>query len=232
LRNLLLHITKIQIATAIAILFHFFGVIGILFWDKNFFIGNTPLNLLLMLGLLWWTQENRNFSFILFAAIAMFTGYVVEVIGVNTGMLFGNYYYGNVMGLKWKNVPLLIGANWWITIYCCGIFVHTLLDKIVHRLHHEKGALVPKLKALSVIVDGATLAVAFDWLMEPVAVKLGFWFWKGDGNIPLYNYVCWFIISAILLSFFHFSAFPKRNKFAIHLLLIQAMFFLLLRSFL
>ena len=78
----------------------------------------------------------------------------------------------------------------------------------------------------------AALAVLFDWLIEPVAVKLGYWQWKGDGSIPMYNYICWAVISALLLAVFHFCAFNKQNKFAIHLLLIQALFFLLLRTFL
>ena len=85
---------------------------------------------------------------------------------------------------------------------------------------------------MSVIVDGATLAVVFDWLMEPVAVKLGFWTWGGDGSIPLYNYICWLVISMLLLTIFHFCKFNKENKFAVNLLLIQALFFLILRTFL
>jgi putative membrane protein len=83
-----------------------------------------------------------------------------------------------------------------------------------------------------VIVDGACLAVFFDWLMEPVAVKLGFWIWKGDGAIPFYNYICWLMISLLLLSIFNFAGFRKENKFAVNLLLIQALFFLILRTFL
>jgi bisanhydrobacterioruberin hydratase len=67
--------------------------------------------------------------------------------------------------------------------------------------------------------------------MEPVAVKLGYWQWKTE-VIPFYNYLCWFVISMGLLTVFHFCNFSKQNKFAIHLLLIQAMFFLLLRTFL
>ena len=86
------------------------------------------------------------------------------------------------------------------------------------------------LKSLSVIIDGATLAVFFDWLMEPVAVKLGYWQWI-NGEIPFFNYVSWFIISIILLSVFQHSKFSKHNKFAVNLLLIQLMFFLLLRTF-
>ena len=69
----------------------------------------------------------------------------------------------------------------------------------------------------------------FDWLMEPVAVKLGYWQWI-NGEIPFFNYVSWFIISIILLSVFQHSKFSKHNKFAVNLLLIQLMFFLLLKK--
>jgi putative membrane protein len=81
------------------------------------------------------------------------------------------------------------------------------------------------------IVDGAMLAVLFDWILEPVAIKLGYWTWKGT-DVPLYNYLSWFFLSCCLLTIFHFCSFEKENKFAVNLLLIQAMFFLLLRTFL
>jgi putative membrane protein len=85
---------------------------------------------------------------------------------------------------------------------------------------------------MSVIFDGASLAVLFDWLMEPVAIKLGFWTWGGDGSVPFYNYFCWLLISILLLTVFNFFNFRKENKFAVNLLLTQALFFLILRTFL
>jgi putative membrane protein len=87
-----------------------------------------------------------------------------------------------------------------------------------------------RLTQLSIVVDGALLATVFDWIMEPVAVKLGFWTWLGTGEIPLWNYVCWFGISALLMAVFQACSFPKRNLFAVHLLIIQTLFFLILRS--
>lgn len=159
-------------------------------------------------------------------------GFASEVVGVNTGLLFGDYSYGKVLGFQWQKVPILIGVNWFIILYCCGISIHTFLMKVINKVALETKAPPPVLKAMSVIVDGATLAVLFDWLMEPVAVKLGFWQWHGDESIPLYNYICWGLISALLLTVFHFFKFNKQNKFAINLLLIQFMFFLLLRTFL
>ncbi len=223
-------ITKHDIATIIAVFFHTIGLIGLLYFDKDFFIRATPFNLLLSFTLLLWTQEKINTRFILFVTICFCTGFAAEVIGVNTGMLFGNYTYGDVLGYKLQKVPLLIGVNWFIIIYCCGISIHTLLMKFVDRGEAGKEAPPKSLKAISVIVDGATLAVIFDWLMEPVAMKLGYWNW--NGSIPFFNYLCWFSISVLLLTFFHFIKFGKQNKFAVNLLLIQLMFFLLLRTFL
>lgn len=224
--------SKYQIATAIAILFHCIGLAGLLFFDTAFFIQSTPFNLLLSFSLLVWTQQIKNTAFFLFMAIVFAVGFFSEVAGVNTGILFGNYSYGNVLGVQWLKVPLLIAINWFIIIYCCGISTQTLLLKVINKVATDSKQPPMILKAMSVIADGATLAVIFDWLMEPVAIKLGFWAWHADGSIPLYNYICWFVISMLLLTIFHFCQFNKKNKFAVNLLLIQAMFFLILRTFL
>lgn len=183
-----------------------------------------------MFALLIWTQPEKNKFFFLFLGIAFLAGVGVEIIGVNTGALFGNYHYGNVLGPGIGNVPWLIGVNWFIIIYCAGISVNTLLMKIINRVPGSEQTSPKALKVLSVIVDGATLAVFFDWLMEPVAVKLNYWQWN-ENEIPFYNYACWFLVSVLLLTIFHFCKFEKKNKFAVNLLLIQLMFFLILRTF-
>lgn len=223
---------KFEVATAIAVLFHSIGLVGLLCFDQAFFLAATPMNLLLSFALLVWTQTEKNLAFFIFLFTCFAIGVAVEVIGVNTGLLFGDYVYGQVLGPKVKHVPLLIGVNWFIIVYCCGISIHTLLTKAINRVAADTGKTPNTLKALSVIVDGATLAVFFDWLMEPVAVKLGYWTWNGDGSIPMLNYICWFVVSLLLLISFHFAKFNKQNKFAVNLLLIQLMFFLLLRTFL
>ena len=185
-----------------------------------------------MAGLIIYTQKKINSALIFFIAICFVTGIAVEIIGTSTGWLFGNYSYGNTLGPAIKNVPYIIGINWFIIIYCCGVSIHMLLTRLTAKLSEQTGKPSKTIKALSVVVDGATLAVFFDWIMEPVAVKLGYWQWLGDGEIPLYNYICWFVISMMLLFVFHRLPLDKENKFAVNLLLIQAMFFLLLRTFL
>ena len=224
--------TKYQVATFIALLFHTIGLIGILFIKTDFFVQSTVINLLLMFALLVWTQKGKNIPFLVFFVAVFILGIGAEMIGVNTAALFGKYHYGNVLGLKVMNVPIIIGINWFVIIYCCGISIHTLLMKAINLMATDTAKKPMRLKAVSVIVDGATLAVFFDWVMEPVAVKLGYWQWGEGGDVPGFNYFSWFIVSILLLAIFQLSKFNKQNKFAVNLLLIQLMFFLLLRTFL
>jgi putative membrane protein len=218
------------VATAIAILFHAIGLVGILWGNSKYFAGLSSLNLLLVFVLILLTQQEKNRSFYFFMIAAMMIGFGVEIIGVHTGWLFGKYHYTSQLGYSVFNVPLIIGVNWFIVTYCSGVSIKAFQNKLSSKFPEASLESSRKVKLLSVIFDGALLAVLFDWLMEPVAVKLEYWIWEGD--IPFYNYFCWFVISSMLLWIFEKSGFEKRNKFAVHLLLIQSMFFLLLRTFL
>lgn len=221
-----------NISTFIAILFHVSGVIGILFTShSNWFIRNTPLNLCLMGLLLVWNQPQKNLAFWGFAGIAFLVGMGTEMIGVNTGRLFGHYQYGTVLGGKLNGVPWLIGLNWFFVVFCSGTIMAKFQQWFKQKIEKEGQGFPPKLAALSLIVDGAILATFFDWLIEPVASKLGFWQWH-NSEVPVYNYACWFLISAVLLMVYRWLSFEKDNYFAVHLFIIQALFFLALRTFL
>lgn len=225
-------ISKYQLATAIAILFHAIGFVGMLLFNRGLFVQATPLHLLLMCGLLVWTQQQRNKPFFLFVLIAFVAGFAAEIIGTSTGLLFGNYVYGQTLGYSYRSVPLMIGLNWFMIIYCCGVCVEMLMAYISNKLAVENPVINKRLQTVSVIVDGAMLAVILDVFLEPAAIKLGYWHWLGNGIVPWFNYACWFGLSALLLIAFRFLPFAKENKFAVNLLLIQVMFFLLVRTFL
>lgn len=223
---------KLSISAFIAILFHVSGLIGMLFTEhKEWFIANTPLNLLLMFLLLLWNQPKPNQFFFLFVLAAFLTGMGTEMIGVNTGKLFGCYQYGTVLGPHLNGVPWLIGVNWFVMVYSSGVIMH-LAHEWVRRKYEDSGThLSPNLVTLSLVVDGALLTVFFDWIMEPAAVHLGFWQWEG-GEIPFFNYLCWFLISLALLLLFRKLRFEKANHFAVHLFIIQLLFFLTIRWYL
>ena len=223
--------SRIHTATFIALLFHVSGWIGIAFTPyREWFIVNTPLNLCLMTALSLWCQPAKNVKFFLFFLACFVTGIGVEMIGVNTGKLFGNYHYGDVMGPKLNGVPWLIGLNWFLIIYCSGSCMYQFQLWFINRFQGEQ-VLSPRNQVLTFLADSAMLATFFDWVMEPVAMNLGFWQWNG-GTVPRFNYLCWFLISLVLLELFRRLSFNKVNHFAVHLLIIQVLFFLALRTFL
>ena len=225
-------ISKQHTATFLAILFHLSGLIGILFTPyKNWFIQNTPINLLLMAVLLIWTQPQKKPSFFLFFAIVFLIGMGAEMIGVNTGRLFGEYQYGDILGTKLNGVPWLIGLNWFVVIFCSASVMQQVHAWSKRKMENAGSEMPGWVAAASLVIDGALLATLFDWLMEPVAMKLGFWHWT-KGAPPFYNYTCWFIISLLLLILFRRFSFPKANQFAVHLFIIQVLFFLALRTYL
>ena len=221
-----------NIALLIALLFHVSGIIGILFTSyKDWFIQNTPVNLLVMAALLIITQKEKNSYFSLFAIIVFLSGFILEFTGVHTSMIFGKYTYGNVLGIKLFGVPLIIGINWFIVMYCAGITTTAYENRMLKRISAKGLSVEKRIQKISFVIDAALLAVFFDWIIEPVAGKLGFWKWQSD-KIPYFNYACWLIVSALLLALFQRLPFKKQNIFAVHLLMIQVLFFLLLRTFL
>jgi len=213
----------------LALLFHGTGVLGILFTPyKDLFVSSTPLVLLFMFYLLANTQLKAIKNFLLSFAIAFVISMGTEIIGVNTGLLFGQYQYGPVLGPKILGVPWLIGLNWFVIVYCSGSF-------LIHSLELMKSKFNIRVTATSstamVVLGGAAMATFFDFILEPVAVKLNFWTWN-NGDIPLYNYLCWFLVSAVLLRINLQLKQVNAHVFASSLLIIQAVFFLMLHLFL
>jgi putative membrane protein len=231
-------LSRNQIATGIALAFHISGVIAIGLFKSPLFINLTPLNLLVCAALILYTQEKINGAFLAFCLLSYVVGFAAEYIGIHTGLLFGEYSYGDVLGTKWQEVPWIIGVQWLVTMYCIGISMAMLHQRLMRqnvaivKETGEQNRRFPKWWLIaSTIADGALLAVIFDWVIEPVAIQLGYWEWK-DGEVPWSNYYSWWVVSALILTAFHFLPFKKHNLFAVHLLLIQFMFFLLLRTLL
>jgi len=188
------------------------GVIGIGLPVHPDFVRLTPFNLLLSAAIILSFHEARTKRFWYFLGISFLVGFWIEVLGVNTGAIFGRYQYDYVFGYKILGTPLLIGLNWMLTAYCCGTAAFWIL---------------PKEKPILVAVLGAAMMTCLDMLVEPVALRYGFWSWQGD-VVPLQNYLAWLVTGFVLQYLFAQWRIAERNRLALLLLLCQIIFFIAL----
>jgi uncharacterized membrane protein len=112
---------RLRVAQGLVLLFHLTGFVGLAFsQDKSFYLKYTPLTLLLTMVLLGAFQQGRNLIFWLFVAQTFLLGMVAEIVGTNTGLLFGHYTYGATLGPQYMGTPWLIGLNWVVVTYLAG----------------------------------------------------------------------------------------------------------------
>jgi putative membrane protein len=201
-----------RIAIIIIILFHVVGVIGFnLPGSDTIFLDLVPWHLLLMAGVIIWSHNRPDAKFGLFALLLFIVGFCTELIGVHTGWLFGRYTYGETLGIKLFNVPLMIGINWFLLVYAAGVLMQRSRVKNIYAR----------------ILTGALLLVSLDVLIEPVAIHFDYWHWT-SGAIPIKNYLSWFVMSGLMLFIFEKFKFPPQSKAAPVLLVMEFVFFMIL----
>ena len=115
----MIDIDKEKISIFIIWLFHLSGILGIIYGNSDWFVSATPINLLISFILLLLNTELR-FNIILLILFCFSFGMLAEILGVSYGLIFGNYKYGEVLGYKIFNVPVIIGVNWCILVFITG----------------------------------------------------------------------------------------------------------------
>lgn len=198
-----------SVLSSVLVLFLSVGLVGFFTPFDEIFKSLSVYNLLLTLILVFISFKNNLSAFIIPFLLIFILGFISEVAGVNTGLIFGNYKYSQNLGFSVLNVPLIIGVNW--AILAMGAW------------HLSKSLISNK---ISQIIFGATLMVFFDFIMEPVAISLDFWTWKSS-EIPIYNYVSWFFIS--LITMYICGVFQKEKHGIVKLVFVaQLIFFFIL----
>ncbi|MFT5926516.1 MAG: putative membrane protein [Rubritalea sp.] len=158
---------------------HIAALVGIALGYEDFFLPKSPFTLLYLLFLMIFFYKIDSQKTVLLFSVFMVTGIAVEWIGVHTGSLFGDYYYGKNFGPKIDGIPILIGVNWAILTFTTHVIAKKFLSS-----------------RIAIIALGAFLMVGLDYFLEQICDFSGFWHF--DGGAGWFNYICWFLIAAIL----------------------------------
>lgn len=132
-------------------------------------------------GVFYYTFRQRwHMPTLIWVALSFLFTLTLEIVGVATYKIFGAYYYYPTLQPQILKVPVLIGINWVMLAYGAVHLVSFL------RLPGWLAGLI-----------AAVAMTGFDYVMEPIAVKLQFWYWIGD-QIPLQNFIAWFMIALVI----------------------------------
>lgn len=174
----------------------------------------TPLTLLITGGVVLFSSLSKsNKNFLAWIILTYITTFSLEVIGVKTGLVFGSYWYGVTLGLKFLDVPVIIGFNWTMVILGAILLSEKFLNK----------------KVLT-IISASLMATVFDFFMEPSAIKLGYWNWS-DSSVPLQNYFAWFFISMLFTILYFRMNIKLKSDLPIKFFATQFIFFIILFVF-
>lgn len=195
------------LAKLLLVLVHSFGIIGMLSPFRDYFLMLTPFNLLLSFGILLTFHRERSQKFYLSMIFIMVAGFVIEVIGVNTGFPFGTYTYGEAFGPQLLGTPFMIGINWFIMAYCGAMLFKNF-------------SVYPLLNAIL----AGTLITLVDLILEPVAISLNFWNWAGP-DVPIQNYLAWGTCISLFSLLIYTLQFKYKNPMSNWVLGVQILFF-------
>jgi len=197
-------------------IFYTVGIAGLIFpFSYELFLKLIPFALILsFVALSFFHTDKINLkSIILFSCIYLI-GFSIEAIGVKTKIIFGAYHYGNSLGFKLFETPLIIGINWLFLVYTTS----SVFQKFKIHLGFK-------------IVLASLSMLIYDIVLEQVAPKMDMWHWKNE-TVPLQNYIAWFIIALFLNSLLKLFKINTQNKLALPILIYQFLFFVLLFIFL
>ena len=146
-------------------------------WTTNIFLGLQGLITVLLL------KNTAKHTSVIFITVTIFMlSFLIELIGVKTGLPFGRYEYSRTLSPLLFGVPIAITFAW---------FVLSINSYLLARYFFRKSA------KIYVLVSAALLVLGIDLLLEPFASNInGYWIWE-NGRIPIYNYVSWFILGFV-----------------------------------
>jgi putative membrane protein len=162
-------------------------------WFRLPFLGNIGFTLVFVLfALIHCTALEGLWRTSLFFAISAIVSYLMEEIGVRSGLVYGAYHYSDLLGAKLGHVPIIIPLAWFMMIYPSWMVSRAMLSGINTR----------SLLGLTVQATVAAWVITgWDMVMDPGMAAAGNWIWENGGayfGVPRRNYLGWLLTTFLV----------------------------------
>jgi len=132
-----------------------------------------------------WSHGRRGLAGCVVAATV---GFAAELVGVHSGIPFGDYTYSATLGVRPGGVPIIAGLAWTMLAWPAALVARRLASST----------------AVRVVIGGWALA-SWDLFLDPQMVAAGHWRWAdpdphlpGVPGVPLTNYAGWLLVSMVI----------------------------------
>ena len=140
-------------------------------------------------------------SLIMFG-LSFIVAFTAEAMGVNFGLVFGHYYYSDILGPSLFGVPFLAALAWEPIVYAAFCISDMLSPQIASLPPHSR----QKASPLWMAAIGALATTAWDMMIDPIAVSQGWWVWEGGGpympyvanGVPIQNFIGWLGVAFVI----------------------------------
>lgn len=199
------------------LLFIRFYLVGLLLYiipyTQPLFVSITSLSLFLVIAVVLAFHKDWNVKTVIWFTFIILSSFLLEMQGVASGELFGQYAYERGLAPMINNTPLIIGFNWLFLVYAS--------NNIVNRFESK-----PWIRILS----GSLLMVFYDLILEWVAPYMAMWQFE-SGYPPFQNFLVWFAVAIFYHTGFEVLKIKSDNPPARFLFGLQILFFVLIGTY-
>jgi uncharacterized membrane protein len=128
---------------------------------------------------------------VIFLLICAAVSWCYEEAGVATGLVYGHYHYGSMLGPKLGEVPLLIPLAWFMMVYPSWIIAHVLMQGSGDPTSLPGG--------ICRALIASTVMTSWDVVMDPGNAQAGLWTWEEGGpyfGVPFRNFFGWMLTTS------------------------------------
>ena len=140
----------------------------------------------------------RTRGILIFFAICLVVGNIIENVGVRTGFPFGSYYFTDLMGPKLFVVPIQLGLAYLGMAYLSWTLGRVILGNMRSPVTGSRVVTLPLIAAF--------VMVAWDFSQDPVwSTVLHLWIWRQGGvyfGVPVSNFLGWYLTVYVFYQLF------------------------------
>ena len=115
--------------------------------------------------------------------------YLLEILGANTGIVYGEFVYSSLWQPALLGTPIIM-AFVWATLVVESLF-------IVRQVY---------MRPFVQIITASIFLVMLDLVIDPGAIHLGLWNWVNGGpwyGVPYSNYIGWLVLGIVGASVYY-----------------------------